>query len=350
MKITSEKFGITIEGEPVTRYTITDGAYSVSVLDFGGIVQALTVPDRNGNPVDVVLGFEDFASYANQHCYMGAITGRCANRSAGGIAEISGRKYRLTCNEKGRHHLHGGFEGFNRKIWRAAGGAGSADNTAGGAEPCLKLTYVSPDGEEGYPGELSVTAIYSLSEGMLSITYRAVSSKDTICNISNHAYFNLSGQGSGTAANHSVEIDADFYAAADGDSVATGEKLQVEGTDYDFRSRRQIGDRVNYDNHYFCKGEGMRKAAEAFAEDTGIKMTVYTDKPGMQFYTGSFLKGLPAGKNGALYTSRSGFCFETQYPPNAVNCPGFESPILKAGRVYEHTTVYEFTTEQHHIK
>ncbi|MCF0143724.1 MAG: galactose-1-epimerase, partial [Firmicutes bacterium] len=186
------------------------------------------------------------------------------------------------------------------------------------------------------------SVVYRLKAGELSIQYTARSSGDTICNLSNHAYFNLSGQDSGTVENHTVRIDADFYGETDEYHVIKKQPAAVEGTTFDFRESRTVGHH-NYDHHYFCNGNGFRNVGEVYSDDTGIEMSVLTDMPGMQFYTGNFLKNLPTGKAGAEYHSRSGLCLETQYPPNAVNCPEFQQPLLRAGEEYRHVTIYKFS-------
>lgn len=345
MDITWEHFGTTGDGTPVKRFWLTDGVCTVAVLTLGGIIQSVQVPDREGAVVDIVLGFDSVEAYESQNCYIGAILGRCANRIAKGEPSVSGESLPLAWNDNGVCHLHGGTVGFDRKIW-----------TATVSEEGLMLSYISPDGEEGYPGELRASVTYRLEQGALSLIYRAESTKDTLCNLSNHAYFNLSGHNSGEIGKQQIQVLADSYAVKDSYSTPTGEIRRVSHTPLDLRevhrfaehwddSFEQMRAARGYDHHYFIDGEGMRPFARAYAEDTGILMEVESDMPGMQLYSGNYLENLPIGKNQSVYTVRSGFCVETQYAPNAVHCPAFTSPILHRGERYEHTTIYRFSNQ-----
>lgn len=343
MPITSTFFGTTADGHAVDKYTLTDGVYSVSVLTLGGIVQSLIVPDKNGNPVDVALGFDSVTAYESQSCYIGALLGRCANRIAGGTILVNGQTIQLACNDNGVCHLHGGNVGFDRKIW-----------TPTIADDSLTLTYVSPDGEENYPGTLTVSVTYRLQNGALSLTYRATSDKDTLCNLSNHAYFNLCGHNTGDVGSQWIQIFADHYTPLAANNAPTGEIASVKNTPFDLREAKRFAEGWDapfeqitlaggYDHNYLFDGEGLRQFAYAHCDQTGIALETWSDMPGMQLYSSNFLTGVPTGKDGAEYGLRHAFCLETQYPPNAANCPNFPQPILKAGELYEHTTVYRFS-------
>ncbi len=342
MKITPDYFGTTSDGQPVIKFTLTDGDASVSVLTLGGIIQSLVVPDRNGNAVDVVLGFDDVQSYEKQNCYIGALLGRCANRIVGGDVVLGDQVIHLACNDRNICHLHGGNIGFDRKIW-------TPDRTEDG----LTLSYCSPAGEEGYPGTMHVSVTYRLEKQALSLCYRAVCDRDTLCNLSNHAYFNLTGHASGSVDEQHIQILADTYTPLGGNGAPDGRIAPVAGTPLDLRDMHcfsegwdmpfhQIALAQGYDHNYLCGGAGLRTVACACSGQTGIHLEVQTDMPGLQLYSGNYLTDLPAGKHGARYGVRSGFCLETQYPPNAVNCPAFSQPVLRAGEEYVHTTVYAF--------
>lgn len=343
MNITCERFGATGEGTPVERYWLTDGACAVAVLTLGGIIQSVRVPNREGAATDIALGFDSVQAYEAQTCYIGALLGRCANRIAKKALSVGGNMCSLAWNDNGVCHLHGGVSGFDRKLWHADI-----------SEEGLVLRCTSPDGEEGYPGELQVSVTYHLADSALSLTYRAESAKDTLCNLSNHAYFNLSGHNAGSIGKQQIQVFADRYAVKDSHSVPTGEIQCVKNTPLDLREPQrfaehwddpfeQIKSARGYDHHYFIDGTGMRPFARAYAKDTGILLEVQSDLPGMQLYSGNYLEQLPAGKDGADYGMRSGFAIETQYAPNAVHCPAFAAPVLRAGERYEHTTVYRFS-------
>ncbi|MCI6927194.1 aldose epimerase family protein [Butyricicoccus porcorum] len=343
MNITCEHFGTTGEGMPVERFWLTEGAYAVAVLTLGGIIQSVKVPNREGIATDIALGFDSVQDYEAQTCYIGALLGRCANRIARGELSVGGNQFSLAWNDNGVCHLHGGVSGFDRKLWHA-------DISDAG----LVLRCTSPDGEEGYPGELQVSVTYQLADGALSLTYRAESTKDTLCNLSNHAYFNLSGHNAGSIGQQQIQVFADTYAVKNLHSVPTGEIQHVQDTPLDLRAPHrfaehwddpfgQIQSARGYDHHYFIDGTGMRPFARVYAEDTGIMMEVESDLPGMQLYSGNYLEQLPVGKNGAVYDMRSGFAIETQYAPNAVHCPNFAAPVLRSGEQYAHTTVYRFS-------
>ena len=341
-------FGIMPDGTTIERYTLTAGALSCDIITFGGSLQSLRVPDREGRPVDVLLGFDTLEPYRTHGKSFGALVGRFANRIGGARFPLDGTVYPLVANDHGVNHLHGGGLGFNRRIWRVDAASDSA----------LTLSLFSPDGEEGYPGDLLVRVAYTLEETGLTIDYRAVCSRDTVCNLTNHAYFNLSGHGSGPVLDQTIQLFADRYTPTDPLSIPTGELAPVDGTPMDLRRPTPIGARIDedfpqlvqaggYDHNWAVNGEAgaLRPAARAFSPATGIAMDVLSTLPGVQFYTGNYLAGCPAGKGGAAYGRRWGFCLETQFFPDSPNCAQFPSCVLKAGETFAHTTVFRFGAE-----
>lgn len=344
MKIVKEAFGMTARQQPVERYTLMDGDCTASVLTLGGILQSWIVPDRDGKPTDIVLGFDSVGAYEQQDCYIGALLGRCANRIAGGRITVGKTDYTLDCNDGGIHHLHGGMVGFDRRIWQAAI-----------LPDGLQLDYESPEGEEGYPGRLHTTVIYRLAGGELSMEFFAQSDRDTVCNLSSHSYFNLGGHDSGSVGGHLMRIDAQQYTPLGANHAPMGEIASVEGTPLDLRqpvrldagwdsAAGQIALAGGYDHNYIPFGEGLRPFAQAFCPDTGIALTVKSDMPGVQLYTGNFLSSdLPVGKERAQYNRRHGFCLETQFWPNAFACVDFPKPILHAQDKYHHITAYQYS-------
>lgn len=342
MMITSEAFGKTKDGTPVTRYWLSDGVCRAAVLTYGGIIQTLEVPDHKGNLVDVVLGFDSPAGYEAQTCYIGAMIGRCANRIGQGKFTLNGENYTLACNDNGINHLHGGMVGFDQRHWQAEV-----------QQDALVLRLHSPDGEEGYPGNLDVKVTYTLHDGALSIQYDADTDADTLCNLTNHSYFNLAGQGDVGA--QKLRICAAQYAPLGTEGIPYGVNAPVAGTPMDLRELMPMGahwdDRFEqlhkargYDHHYWIDGTGMRSFAQAVCEENGIHMSVTSDMPGMQLYTANFLKGA-GGKRDTDYGERQAFCLETQFVPNpsawAVEC----QPILRKGEHYQHKTVFAFSAE-----
>lgn len=342
MEIICKAFGTTSDGQQVDCYTLIDGPYQASVLTYGGILQSFCVPDRAGKQTDIVLGFDTVEAYEKQTCYIGALLGRCANRIAGGRFELNGQTYELNCNDNGINHLHGGNIGFDRRIWSA-----KTDDDG------LKLWYNSPAGEEHYPAALSAEVTYRLSEGALTITYVAESDGDTICNLSNHSYFNLAGHASGEVGRQKVCIHADRYTPIGETSAPNGEIASVENTPMDLRepaaigagwddSFSQIALGAGYDHNYIIEGQGMRPFAQAFCEESGIVLSVISDMPGVQFYSGNYLdETLPLGKNGAKYGRRHGFCLETQFWPNATAFSHFPQPVLRKGDTYHKCTKFQ---------
>jgi aldose 1-epimerase len=321
----------------------------VCVISLGGIIQKLTAPDRDGKYDDVVLGFDSVDRYSAEHPYFGALIGRYGNRIAAGRFSLDGSDYVLACNN-GKHHLHGGLRGFDRVEW-------NVQPVSSGQDDSLVLNYVSADGEEGYPGELSVTVIYTLtSDDELRIDYKSTTSKPTPINLTSHPYFNLAGHRDNSILDHELEIAATYFTPVDQDLVPTGILQPVDGTPMDFREATSIGERIDianeqlqfaggYDHNWVLdKVPGEPKIAARVKEPlSGRQMEVHTTEPGLQFYTGNSLDGSIHGKQGKPYVCRSGFCLETQHFPDAPNQPDFPSTILRPGEVYESTTVYQFS-------
>lgn len=338
--ITERSFGTTRQGEPVTEFTLSNpDGISTSILTFGGIIRTLIVDDRDGDPADVVLGFDSLQSYEERHPYFGTITGRFANRIARGTFTLDGKTYTLATNN-GPNHLHGGLDGFDRKVWNA-----TTSSTPDAVH--LKLTYVSPDGEEGYPGELSTTVTYTLtSRDELVIDYEATTTKPTPINLTNHAYFNLAGHNSGDILKHELTIDAERMVPVDETSIPLGPLASVANTPFDFRAPHPIGGRITevgigYDHNYVLP-DGPRKlhlAARAIDPKSGRYLEVLTTEPGVQLYTGNYLDGTLTGKGGASYEKHAGFCLETQHFPDSVNHPTYPSTILRPGETFRSTTV-----------
>lgn len=339
-------FGTTREGTPVEILDLACGKLSCSILTFGAAIQALHIPDRAGNPVDVVLGYDTLEDYETQDGYLGAVVGRYGNRIARGRFTLQGKKYSLAVNN-GVNHLHGGQVGFSHRVWKV--------ETLTGNRAVLSLD--SPAGEEGYPGHLTVRVTYTLTEDGLEIHYQATADQDTPCNLTNHSYFNLSGQGSEAAMEQCVTLFAQQYVPTDETSIPLGDFAPVEGTPMDFRTSTPIGKRVDepfvqlcqakgYDHSYVIEGDPgtLRAAAEAFSAQTGIRMRVETTSPGIQFYSGNYLTER-RGKMGARYDARYGFCMETQFFPDSPNQPTFPSAILKAGESFDQTTRFLFSVE-----
>ena len=338
-------FGRMPDGTQVEQITLQDGAMMCQILTYGGAVRSLTVPGRDGNPVDVALGFDTLEDYRAQDKYMGALVGRYANRIGGARFTLNGAEYRLAAND-GPNSLHGGGCGFDKKVWAVEALADSS----------VTLSLVSPDGEEGYPGTLSVQVTYALHGGALSIQYRAVCDRDTVFNPTNHTYFNLSGHGSGSVEGQYIKLFASHYTRAAPGSIPTGEIAPVDGTPMDLRAAQPIGARIGepfeqlamaagYDHNWAPIGwqeTAARLIARAWSPDTGVMMRVITDLPGVQFYTGNFIEGCPKGKGGVTYHNRHGFCLETQFFPDTPNKPGFPSCVLRAGEQFTSKTSYAF--------
>ena len=351
--ITRQSFGKTEAGENVDLYTLrnTHGV-EATITNYGGIVVSLKVPDRSGKFDDVVLGFNDLDSYLKPGPYFGALIGRYGNRIAKGRFTLNGTEYKLAVNN-GENHLHGGIKGFDKVVW-----TGKEMKTKNG--PALSLTYLSKDGEEGYPGNLTATVVYTLTNNNeLKIDYSATTDKDTVTNLTHHSYFNLAGEGNGDILNTRVTINATRFVPTDAGSIPLGDLRKVSGTPFDFLTAHAIGERINQDDEQLKFGSGydhtwvingrmgvMRLAATAYEPTSGRVMQVWTTEPGMQFYSGNFLDGTLTGKAGKPYPKRSGFCFETQHYPDSPNQPSFPTTTLKKGATYKSTTIYRFSSRR----
>jgi len=350
--VTKQSYGKTSTGENVDLYTLrnTKGV-EAKITNYGGILVSLKVPDRNGKFDDVVLGFNDLESYLTKNDpYMGALIGRYGNRIAKGRFTLKGVEYKLAVNN-GENHLHGGIKGFDKVVW-----TGREMKTPAG--PAVVLTYLSKDGEEGYPGNLRVRVVYTLTnDDELKIDYSATTDKDTVTNLTHHSYFNLAGEGNGDILNHLVTINANRFVPTDAGSIPTGELKSVAGTPFDFLKATAIGARINqddeqlkfgngYDHTWVINGQGMRLAATAYEATSGRVMQVWTTEPGVQFYTGNFLNGTLTGKSGKIYARRTGFCFETQHYPDSPNQSSFPTTTLKKGATYKSTTIYRFSSRR----
>lgn len=352
-RIERAPFGRTPGGEAVELFTLRrPGAPAVAITNFGGALVSILAPDRTGKVADVVLGYRDLAGYVADRSYLGCLVGRYANRIAKGTFVLAGQTYTLARNN-GPNHLHGGVVGFDKKVWAPRVVSGPQGET-------LELTYRSPDGEEGYPGTLTVTVTYSLTaDSGLRIDYTATTDRDTIVNLTNHAYFNLAGEGSGDVLGHEIEIVADAFTPVDATLIPTGEERRVEGTPLDFRRPVAIGVRIDdpdeqialgkgYDHNFVLRGEvgTLRLAARVREPKGGRVLEVLTTEPGLQFYTGNFLDGTTRGKSGNPHVRRSGLCLEAQHFPDSPNKPGFPSVVLRLGEVYRQTTVYRFPLDR----
>ena len=349
VQMKKQPFGKTADGQAVDLYTLTNpNGLEAAITNYGGIVVRLKTPDRNGQLADVVLGFDTLDDYLKGHPYFGAIIGRYGNRIAKGRFQLNGVEYKLAVNN-GENHLHGGLKGFDKVVWNAR-------DVSTAEAPALELTYTSKDGEEGYPGTLHVTVVYTLTPANeLKIDYAATTDKDTIVNLTNHSYFNLAGQGEGDILGHELMINASRFTPVDAGLIPTGELRSVEGTPFDFRKPVAIGARINQDDqqlkygngydHNFVldrTGDGLVLAARVTEPKSGRVMEVYTTEPGIQFYSGNFLDGSNKGKGGKIYQRRYGFCLETQHFPDSPNKPDFPSTVLRPGAKYQSTTVYRF--------
>ncbi len=350
--VTQRTFGTLPSGEEVQIYHLENksGAFA-EVLQFGAILVKLCVPDRDGRLTDVVLGYDDLAGYEVNGCFFGATIGRSGNRIAQSRFTLDGKEIVLTPNE-GANNLHSGPDGFEKKMWTAS--EISEDKNA------VTFSRISPDGENGFPGEFNVSVTYEMTEeNELRIVYGGVCDQTTIANMTNHSYFNLAGEGSGSAMDQYLTIHAEQYTPVGEGSIPLGENTAVEGTPMDFRKAHKIGDEIEadfeqlritggYDHNYVTDGynkASIREIAEAWSEKTGIQMNVLTDCPCVQFYAANFVDQ-EHGKNGHVYNKREAFCLETQVEPNAVNVENFHSPILEAGERYYSETIYRFSVKK----
>lgn len=340
-------FGKTNDGQTVEIFTLANtSGLQAKIMTYGALLTELHVPDRKGKLEDIVLGFDNLESYLKGHPHFGCATGRFANRIAKGKFTLNGQSYSLACNN-GPNHLHGGLKGIDKRVWKSA----PVNSTKGSG---IKLSYLSPDGEEGYPGDLQIDVTYVLtSDNALEIHYEATSNKPTPINLTNHSYFNLAGAGNGDILNHELKLNADFYTPVDETSIPTGEVLRVAGTMMDFTQSTSIGSRfsqlktkpVGYDHNFVLNkahpGE-LTFAAEVHEPQSGRKMKVFTTEPGIQLYTANYLDGKFTGKGGKNYRQHFAFCLECQHFPDSVNRPYFPTVILKPGQKYTQTTVHQF--------
>ncbi len=345
METDKRLFGHTPDGEEVFIFTLSNKqGITAEIINYGGIVTSLTVPDRNGVFDDIVLGFDNLEDYLDEHPYFGAIVGRYANRIADAKFELGGKVYQLAANN-GRNHLHGGTRGLDRRVW-------DYQTILHEGEPSLKLTYLSPHGEEGYPGNLSLSVIYTLtSNNELIITFGANTDKSTPLNISHHGYFNLTG-GKESVLDHELLINASRFTEVNDDLIPTGELPEVQGTPMNFRKMKPVGRDIEmvkggYDHNYVLDdGEGsLQTAALLYEPSSGRLMEVLTTQPGVQLYTGNFLDGSLTGKNGTVYQKHWGLCLETQHYPDSPNQPHFPVTILEPGDEYLHSAIYKFSVK-----
>jgi aldose 1-epimerase len=347
--VTKQSFGKMPDGTPVEIFTLRDDLVEARVMTYGGIVVSLKVPDRTGKSDDVVLGFDSLDEYVvnsngKNGAFIGALIGRYANRIAQGTFTLDGKKYNLPLNN-GPNSLHGGPHGFNNVVWKAVA-----------IENGVELSYLSKDGDAGYPGNLNTVVQYTLRGGDLRIEYSATTDKDTVLNLTSHSYFNLAGQGKGDILNHQLTVRASRFTPVDSELIPTGELKFVGGTPFDFRKPFKVGERINADDEQLHLGRGydhnfvldsadgkLAEAAEVYEPSSGRVMRVLTTEPGIQLYTGNFLDGSIKGKGGVAYQRRSALCLETQHFPDSPNHPNFPSTELKPGKGFHSVTVYSFS-------
>ncbi|QGZ38559.1 aldose 1-epimerase [Pseudoduganella flava] len=350
LSIEQEPFGTTPDGEPLSLYTLRNrSGMVVKITNYGGIITEMHVPDKHGNLADVTFGFDHAEPYFGDCPYFGALIGRYGNRIAAGRCEVDGQALQLDVNN-GRNHLHGGTRGFHKVAWHAVPMV--TDLTIG-----LKLTYLSPDGEMGYPGNLDVTVTYELNDANeLLVKYHATTDKATPVNLTQHAYFNLAGRGS--VLNHELVINADRYTPIDGESIPLGALASVDGTPFDFRTPQTVGARIDSDDEQLRNGLGydhnfvlnkpesnvLSLAAILREPESGRVLELYTQEPGVQFYSGNFLDGSLIGK-GWQYAHRSGLCLEPQHFPDSPNRPEYPNTILRPGETYSTRSLYRFTVQ-----
>ena len=343
-QVTKRPFGKTPDGTSVDLYTIKTGTLEAKITNYGGIVTSLKVPDKQGKVADIVLGYDSLDGYLKASPFFGALIGRYGNRIGEAKFVLDGKTYSTPQND-GTNTLHGGPKGFDKAVWKAK-------EIPHGVE----LILVSPDGDEGFPGTLTAVVRYTLVEKDLKIEYSATTDKDTVVNLTNHSYFNLKGQGEGDILQHQLKLNASRYTPVDAGLIPTGELSSVEGTPFDFRKPTAVGARIDSDDDQLKKGKGydhnwvldstgakLNEAAEVYEASTGRVMQVWTDQPGVQFYTGNFLDGTITGKDGKVYGHRAALCLETQHFPDSPNHPKFPTTELKPGEKYHAVTIYRFS-------
>jgi aldose 1-epimerase len=345
--VTTQPFGKMPDGTPVEVFTLSDGTVEARIISYGGILVSLKAPDRNGNAADVVLGFDDLDGYvanSNGGAFFGALVGRYANRIALGTFTLDGKKHSLPINNP-PNSLHGGPHGFNNVVWKAK-------EIADGVE----LTYLSKNGEAGYPGNLTTTVRYTLASGELKIDYSATTDRDTVVNLTNHSYFNLAGEGKGDILNHQLTLNASRFTPVDATLIPMGELKPVAGTPFDFTKATTVGARIDaedeqiklghgYDHNWVLDAPGgkLAVAADVFDPSSGRELQVLTTQPGIQFYTSNFLDGSVKGKGGISYGKHAALCLETQHFPDSPNHPDFPTTELKPGQRYHQITVFKLS-------
>ena len=355
MILVNSVFGTTPEGEEIRNYVMTNKkGIALTVSNYGALLVSLKVPDRSGKCADVVLGLKTLEDYYENSCFLGATVGRHANRIGGAKFTINGKTYEIEKNDNEINNLHSGSNGYQNRVWKVT--ETKVDNESAS----VTMTLRSPDLDQGYPGNVDISLTYTLKEdGSVMIGYFAVPDQDTIINLTNHSYFNLAGHDSGDVLNQVVWIDSDYVTETDDKSIPNGNLVKVAGTPMDFTTPKTIGrdiaqdyymlnDAGGYDHNYALKNPGgIHKVAYMFDPVSGRKMEVYTDLPGMQFYTGNYVGvNNVTGKSGKVYVKRAGACFETQYFPDAVNHENFVSPVIRKGNAYTSTTIYKFSVEE----
>ncbi|HLZ64721.1 MAG TPA: aldose epimerase family protein [Aliidongia sp.] len=353
-RIVRTPFGRLADGTVVDAYRLSNaGGFAVRLLTYGATIQAIEAPDRHGQPADLVMGYASLEDYIDKPQFFGTIVGRYANRIAGGRFMLDGEQVRLAVNRL-PNAIHGGDKGFDKVVWRV-------EEASDGAEALLRLAYVSPDGEEGYPGRLSTRVTYRLgADNALAVEYLATTDRPTVLNLTNHSYFNLGGEGTGDVLGHVVELDADHFTPVDEDLIPTGEIRPVAGTPFDFRAPKRIGAEIRdgrdeqirytrgYDHNFVLRDRRPgtpTRAARVADPASGRVLEVLTDQPGVQFYTANFLMGTRVGKSGRLYRQGDGFCLETQHFPDSPNHPEFPSTVLRPGETFRSTTIFRFGVE-----
>lgn len=352
LAITKSEFGQTKDSTTIELYTLKNAnGVEMDVITYGGRITSLKVPNKDGKLENVILGFDTIEDYQNDNPFFGALIGRYGNRIAKGKFTLNGEEFTLATND-GSNHLHGGVNGFDRVVWTAKPIEGLEDSS-------LQLVYRSKDGEEGYPGNLKVTVTYTLTkDNAVEVTYEATTDKTTVVNLTQHAYFNLTGDFSKDILNHDVVINADAFLPVDETLIPTGEIRKVEGTPFNFNSSKKIGEDINADNEQLKRGKGydhcwvlngekgdMRFVASAYDETSGRFMEIFTEEPAIQFYTGNFLDGTLPMVNGGTYAHRTGFCLETQHYPDSPNQDNFPSTVLNPGETYKTKTTFKFSTK-----
>jgi aldose 1-epimerase len=345
--VTQMNFGKTPDGTPVELYVLKGGKLTVKVMTYGATITEIDAPDRTGKPGDVVLGFDSLEGYLTKEPYFGATVGRVANRIAKGKFTLGGHEYSLATND-GPNSLHGGIKGFDKVVWKAEQPFGTYNAIS------VKMTYRSPDGEEGYPGNLSVSVTFTVtSNDELKIDYAASTDKPTPINLSNHSYFNLTGRTPESILGHQLILAADHYTPVDETLIPTGEIASVSGTPLNFTQMTDIGKRIDelkgepkgYDHNFVLNsgGKTLALAARVYEPKTGRVMEMFTTEPGVQFYSGNFLDGSNKGKDGIVYRKHHGFCLEAQHYPDSIHHPNFPSTVLEPGKTYTQTTIYKFS-------